>query len=38
MIEDDLRAAFARHETLTPPTGPVRAAWRQSPSSSSSGV
>lgn len=26
MIEDDLRAAFARHETLAPPTGPVRAA------------
>lgn len=26
MIEDDLRAAFTRHETLTPPTGPVRAA------------
>ncbi|PWR15850.1 LytR family transcriptional regulator [Micromonospora sicca] len=26
MIEDDLRAAFARHETLTPSTGPVRAA------------
>ncbi|WP_319461119.1 LCP family protein [Micromonospora sp. RTP1Z1] len=26
MIEDDLRAAFARHETLTPPTGPLRAA------------
>ncbi|MDO3706043.1 LCP family protein [Micromonospora sp. C28SCA-DRY-2] len=26
MIEDDLRAAFARHEPLTPPTGPVRAA------------
>ncbi|MGS2613976.1 LCP family protein [Micromonospora sp. LZ34] len=25
MIEDDLRAAFVRHETLTPPTGPVRA-------------
>ncbi|MEU4472654.1 LCP family protein [Micromonospora sp. NPDC023888] len=26
MIEDDLRAAFDRHEPLTPPTGPVRAA------------
>ncbi|SCL16520.1 transcriptional attenuator, LytR family [Micromonospora rhizosphaerae] len=26
MIEDELRAAFARHEPLTPPTGPVRAA------------
>ncbi|MEU8180400.1 LCP family protein [Micromonospora sp. NPDC049044] len=26
MIEDDLRAAFGRHETLTPPTGPLRAA------------
>ncbi|GAB3055606.1 LCP family protein [Micromonospora schwarzwaldensis] len=26
MIEDELRAAFARHEALTPPTGPVRAA------------
>ncbi|MFG2101678.1 LCP family protein [Micromonospora echinaurantiaca] len=26
MIEDDLRAAFARHEPLAPPTGPVRAA------------
>ncbi|WP_231605914.1 LCP family protein [Micromonospora sp. HK10] len=26
MIEDDLRAAFARHETLAPPTGPLRAA------------
>ncbi|MDZ5445549.1 LCP family protein [Micromonospora sp. 4G57] len=26
MIEDDLRAAFARHEELTPPTGPLRAA------------
>ncbi|MEV1142600.1 LCP family protein [Micromonospora sp. NPDC049799] len=26
MTEDDLRAAFARHEPLTPPTGPVRAA------------
>ncbi|MEH1164741.1 LCP family protein [Micromonospora sp. CPCC 205539] len=26
MIEDDLRAAFARHEPLTPPTGPLRAA------------
>ena len=26
MIEDDLRAAFERHETLTPPTGPLRAA------------
>ncbi|MFE9206125.1 LCP family protein [Micromonospora sp. NPDC007230] len=26
MIEDDLRAAFARHEALTPPTGPIRAA------------
>ncbi|MCP3787422.1 LCP family protein [Micromonospora sp. A3M-1-15] len=26
MIEDDLRAAFARREALTPPTGPVRAA------------
>ncbi|NES14456.1 MULTISPECIES: LCP family protein [Micromonospora] len=26
MIEDDLRAAFARHEALTPPTGPLRAA------------
>ncbi|MET8229386.1 LCP family protein [Micromonospora sp. NPDC005298] len=25
MIEDDLRAAFARHEPLTPPTGPLRA-------------
>ncbi|MFG2106096.1 LCP family protein [Micromonospora chersina] len=26
MIEDDLRAAFARREALAPPTGPVRAA------------
>ncbi|MCW3844749.1 LCP family protein [Micromonospora yasonensis] len=26
MIEDDLRAAFARHESLTPPAAPVRAA------------
>ncbi|MGC5332361.1 LCP family protein [Micromonospora sp. DT62] len=26
MIEDDLRAAFARHETLTPPAGPLRSA------------
>ncbi|MGR6316549.1 LCP family protein [Micromonospora soli] len=26
MIEDDLRAAFARHEGITPPTGPLRAA------------
>ncbi|MGY0006566.1 LCP family protein [Micromonospora sp. I033] len=26
MIEDDLRAAFARREALTPATGPVRAA------------
>ncbi|MEU4367259.1 LCP family protein [Micromonospora chersina] len=26
MIEDDLRAAFARREALTPPTAPVRAA------------
>ncbi|MBQ1036198.1 LCP family protein [Micromonospora sp. C81] len=26
MIEDDLRAAFARHEPLTPPTGPLRVA------------
>ncbi|MFF0149694.1 LCP family protein [Micromonospora sp. NPDC005203] len=26
MIEDDLRAAFGRHEPLTPPTGPLRAA------------
>ncbi|MGW2624320.1 LCP family protein [Micromonospora taraxaci] len=26
MIEDDLRAAFSRHEPLTPPTGPLRAA------------
>ncbi|MGW5556560.1 LCP family protein [Micromonospora sp. NPDC003944] len=26
MIEDDLRAAFARHEPLTPATGPLRAA------------
>ncbi|MFG2056514.1 LCP family protein [Micromonospora sp. NPDC048930] len=26
MIEDDLRAAFARHEALTPPTGPLRTA------------
>ncbi|WP_433128128.1 LCP family protein [Micromonospora sp. CA-240977] len=26
MIEDDLRAAFDRHEPLTPPTGPLRAA------------
>ncbi|MFD2763967.1 LCP family protein [Micromonospora eburnea] len=26
MIEDDLRAAFARLEVLTPPTGPIRAA------------
>ncbi|MFE9651730.1 LCP family protein [Micromonospora sp. NPDC006431] len=26
MIEDDLRAAFARHESLAPPAGPVRAA------------
>ncbi|MET8352838.1 MULTISPECIES: LCP family protein [unclassified Micromonospora] len=25
MIEDDLRAAFARHEPMTPPTGPLRA-------------
>ncbi|MFF5176894.1 LCP family protein [Micromonospora sp. NPDC000316] len=25
MIEDDLRAVFARHEPLTPPTGPLRA-------------
>ncbi|WP_089154722.1 LCP family protein [Micromonospora sp. NBS 11-29] len=30
MIEDELRAAFARHEKLTPPTGPVRAAIDQS--------
>ncbi|WP_446217723.1 LCP family protein [Micromonospora sp. IBHARD004] len=30
MIEDDLRAAFARHETLTPPTGPVRSAIERS--------
>jgi LCP family protein required for cell wall assembly len=26
VIEDDLRAAFARHEPITPPTGPLRAA------------
>ncbi|TYB37928.1 LytR family transcriptional regulator [Micromonospora sp. AP08] len=26
MIEDDLRAAFARHEELAPPPGPLRAA------------
>lgn len=26
MIEDDLRAAFARHEALAPPAGPLRAA------------
>ncbi|MEU4777571.1 LCP family protein [Micromonospora sp. NPDC023633] len=26
MIEDDLRAAFARHEKLTPPAGPLRSA------------
>ncbi|MGC4808007.1 LCP family protein [Micromonospora sp. DT233] len=26
MIEEDLRAAFARHEPLTPATGPLRAA------------
>ncbi|MCL7460638.1 LCP family protein [Micromonospora sp. MSM11] len=26
MIEDDLRAAFARHEVLTPPVGPLRSA------------
>ncbi|GGO06239.1 LCP family protein [Micromonospora parathelypteridis] len=26
MIEDDLRAAFVRHEPLTPSTGPLRAA------------
>ncbi|MFC4016725.1 LCP family protein [Micromonospora sp. GCM10011542] len=26
MIEDDLRAAFVRHEPLTPPPGPLRAA------------
>jgi len=26
MIEDDLRAVFARHEELTPPVGPVREA------------
>ncbi|MET8355761.1 LCP family protein [Micromonospora sp. NPDC005171] len=26
MIEDDLRAAFARHEPLTPSTGPLRVA------------
>jgi LCP family protein required for cell wall assembly len=26
VIEDELKAAFARHEELTPPTGPVRAA------------
>ncbi|MFI0791866.1 LCP family protein [Micromonospora rubida] len=26
MIEDDLQAAFERHESLTPPTGPLRAA------------
>ncbi|MEU6072387.1 LCP family protein [Micromonospora sp. NPDC047074] len=26
MIEDDLRAAFARHEALAPPVGPVRSA------------
>ncbi|MEO3775707.1 LCP family protein [Micromonospora sp. B11E3] len=26
MIEDDLRAAFTRHEPLAPPTGPLRAA------------
>ena len=26
MIEDDLRAAFARHEALTPPVGPLRSA------------
>ncbi|RLP89256.1 LCP family protein [Micromonospora sp. CV4] len=26
MIEDDLRAAFTRHEQLSPPTGPLRAA------------
>ncbi|MEU7919951.1 LCP family protein [Micromonospora zamorensis] len=26
MIEDDLRAAFTRHEPLTPSTGPLRAA------------
>lgn len=25
MIEDDLRAAFTRHEELAPPTGPLRA-------------
>ncbi|MEV0878179.1 LCP family protein [Micromonospora echinofusca] len=26
MIEDDLRAAFARHEALAPPVGPLRSA------------
>ncbi|MFG1886605.1 LCP family protein [Micromonospora sp. NPDC049051] len=26
MIEDDLRAAFARHEALAPPAGPLRSA------------
>lgn len=26
MIEDELRATFARHEMLTPAAGPVRAA------------
>ncbi|MEU2660924.1 LCP family protein [Micromonospora sp. NPDC007220] len=26
MIEDELRAAFARHEALTPPAGPLRSA------------
>ncbi|MEH0820649.1 MULTISPECIES: LCP family protein [unclassified Micromonospora] len=26
MTEDELRAAFARHESLTPPVGPLRAA------------
>ncbi|SBT50233.1 LCP family protein [Micromonospora auratinigra] len=26
MIEDDLRSAFARHEALVPPAGPLRAA------------
>lgn len=26
MIEEELRAAFARHEPMTPPAGPVRAA------------
>lgn len=26
MIEDDLRAAFVRHEPLTPSTGPLRVA------------